>query len=380
MTRIAGVGTKREPVIDPVLERPLLGLHRAMNIDSFWKAVQRLLSAAIPNRLMGMTLQHNPILPMITRWTLPMPDGFFNAAPLKDYIAGRPHNRFVRINDVFSNRNSLIKSAFYRRYMAPQRCQHGVGLFFWKDERLICVIAIMRTATQGDLSSAEMKLLRQLYPQVLAALQRLGSLEREHSARMAFEEFLNRLPMPTILLRWNLKSIYQNRAARDFCALWEKGPEEAQLMNATSPIPSEILGRCRLLKQQWAHAQHPVAPLTGFKEERVRHPRSPHLRVTIHLKQLSSCGVAQPHFLIECEDLRRHAALSAGPAASARLPHLVRLTRREQEVARLVCEGRSNQEIADDACLSLPMVKKHLHAVFRKLEVPSRSRLITLMR
>jgi hypothetical protein len=94
MTRIAGVGTKREPVIDPVLERPLLALHRAMNIDSFWKAVQRLLSASIPNRLMGMTLQHNPILPMITSWTLPMPDGFFNAAPLKGYIAGRPRNRF----------------------------------------------------------------------------------------------------------------------------------------------------------------------------------------------------------------------------------------------------------------------------------------------
>jgi DNA-binding CsgD family transcriptional regulator len=153
-------------------------------------------------------------------------------------------------------------------------------------------------------------------------------------------------------------------------------------MNATSPIPSEILDRCRLLKQQWAHAQPRMlsGPRTDLKEERVHHPRSPHLRATIHLKQLSSCGVAQPHFLIECEDLRRHAALSKGPAASARLPHLVRLTRREQEVARLVCEGRSNQEIADDACLSLPMVKKHLHAVFRKLEVPSRSRLITLMR
>ena len=58
---------------------------------------------------------------------------------------------------------------------------------------------------------------------------------------------------------------------------------------------------------------------------------------------------------------------------------IVRLTRSEQEVARLVCEGRSNQEIANDACLSLPMVKKHLHAVFRKLEVPSRTRLVALM-
>src|SRR5258708_8187111 len=228
MRRRSRVSMKREPVIDPVLERPLLGLHRAMNIDSFWKAVQRLLSAAIPNRLMGMTLQHNPILPMITRWTLPMPDGFFNAVPLKGYIAGRPRNRFVRISDVFSNRSTLMKSAFYRRYMAPQRCLYGVGLFFWKDERLICVIAIMRTATQSDLSPAEMNLLRQLYPQVLTALLRLGSLEREHSARMAFEEFLNRLPMPTILLRWNLKSIYQNPTTRPFFAGWENGHHPAR--------------------------------------------------------------------------------------------------------------------------------------------------------
>jgi DNA-binding CsgD family transcriptional regulator len=379
MRRTSRVSMKREAVIDPSLEKTLLCLHAAMNVGSFWKAIQQLLAAAMPHRLIGLMLRPNPILPMIARWTLPMPDGFFAAQPFKSYIAAQPRHRFVRISDLFSNRSSLMKSAFYRRYMAPQKCAHGVNLFFWKDQRLICVIAIMRTATQGDLSPAEMNLLRQLYPQFLTALRRLRSLEREHSVRMDLEGFLSRLPLPTILLRWNLKPIYQNRAAREFCAVWEKGPEEAQLMNATSPIPSEILDRCRLLKQQWAQAQRPIAPLTGFKEERVHHPRSPHLRATLHLKQLGSAGVARPHFLIECEDLRRHAAPRAG-SAIARLPHLVRLTRREQEVARLVCEGRSNQEIADDACLSLPMVKKHLHAIFRKLEVSSRSRLITLMR
>src|SRR5205809_6812286 len=210
----------------------------------------------------------------------------------------------------------------------------------------------MRTAKQGDFTPVQTKLLRHLYPQFETALRRLHVLERERAARTAFEGFLSRLPLPTMLLRWNLKLIYQNRAARDFCAVWEKGPEEAQLTKATSPIPSEILDRCRLLKQQWAHAQRPVAPQTGFKEERVHHPRSPHLRATLHLKQLSSCGVAQPHFLIECEDLRRQAGAHTAPASSS-LPHLIRLTRREQEVARLVCEGRSNQEIADGARLSL---------------------------
>src|SRR5438094_1314420 len=269
MKRTSRVSMKREAVIDPSLEKTLLSLHAAMDVGSFWKAIQQLLAAAIPNCLIGLMLQPNPILPMIARWTLPMPDGFFTAEPLKSYIAAQPRQRFVRISDLFSNRSSLMKSTFYRRYMAPQRCAHGVGLFFWKGQRLVCVIAIMRTATQGDLSPAEMKLLQQLYPQFLTALCRLRSLEREHSLRMGLAEFLSRLPLPTILLRWNLKPIYQNRAARDFCAMWEKGPEEAQLMKAASPIPSEILDRCRLLKQQWAAAQPRTlsGPQTGFKEE-----------------------------------------------------------------------------------------------------------------
>jgi DNA-binding NarL/FixJ family response regulator len=62
------------------------------------------------------------------------------------------------------------------------------------------------------------------------------------------------------------------------------------------------------------------------------------------------------------------------------LSHLVRLTSREQNLARLVCDGRGNQEIADEAGLSLETVKRHLHSIFCKLEVSSRSRLMALMR
>jgi len=51
---------------------------------------------------------------------------------------------------------------------------------------------------------------------------------------------------------------------------------------------------------------------------------------------------------------------------------------REREVAELACEGRSNKEIAQNVCLRLQTVKKHLYSVFRKLEVPSRSRLVAL--
>src|SRR5438552_13992779 len=116
---------KREPMIDPVIEQPLLGLHRATNVDSFWKAAHRLLSAAIPNHLIRLTFQHDPVLPTIVRKTRPLPKGFFAAEPLKNHLAGKPRKTFVRLSDLFPDRNGLMKSDLYRRYLAPQNCRHG---------------------------------------------------------------------------------------------------------------------------------------------------------------------------------------------------------------------------------------------------------------
>ena len=378
MMRISKAGDNPETIIDSAVERPLLSLHGAIDIESFWKAVQGVIEAVLPGCFVGMTLQHNPILPMIARWTRPISDGSFNSKPLQVYIAAHPRSKFVRASDVFPRRSELMKSTFYRKFMVPQRCLYALGLFLWSGQRLIGVIVMMRTAEQGDLDEPEMKLLQHLYPHFQTALRRLGSLEREHSARAAFEEFLRRLPLPTILLRWNLKLAYQNQAAREFCALWERGPKMARLMNANAVLPSEILDGCRALKHRWEQSSSPNALQPGLEQKLVHHPKRPYLRATLSLKQLSSAGVARPHFLIECEELRRGTEPQHEPSG-ARLPHLVRLTGREQQLARLVCDGRSNQEIADDAGLSLQMVKKHLYAIFRKLEVTSRSQLMALM-
>jgi len=371
--------TNTQRVIDPALERPLLNLHRAMDIRSFWKAVQRLLSAAVPNRVIGLTLQHTPILPLIARWTQPMPRGFFAAEPLQSYVAKRPRQKFVRIGDLFSNRHSFIKSAFYRRYIAPQKCAHTIGLFFWNARRLLGVIVIVRDAKQGAFSRSEIKLIRQLYAQFRTALDRLRSAERERSVRVALEKFMRRVPLPTILLRWNLKLVYQNQAASDFCSVWQRGTERARSIKTKAALPSEILDRCRTLKQRWEELGPLHTSHSGFKDELVHHPARRHLRATISLKQISSAGLARPHFLIEFENLR-HSAVPKDEIVRTRLSHLVRLTRREQELARLVCDGRSNQEIADEIGLSLETVKKHLHSVFRKLEVSSRGRLTAMMR
>jgi DNA-binding CsgD family transcriptional regulator len=361
------------------LEKPLLKLHRAIDVRSFWKAVHQLLSASIPYHSVGSSLQQSPGVTVISRWTLRMPGDFFVAEPLRNYAMDPQRKKLVRLADLFDNHNSFERSVFYRRYIVPRKCAYGVAMFFWKRERLICTIAILRSAKQGDFSSSELKLLRQLYAQFLAALRRIESLERERLVRMNFQQFLRRLPLPTIILRWDLKPIYQNPAAREFCAVWEKGAEEAKRTKANSPVPAQIVDQCRVLKQRWLDAQSQInsGRQTEFIEEQVQHSGAPSLRATIQVAQIKSARVARPHFLIACEDLYPNASVFRRPQLF-HLPAFARLTRREREVAQLACQGHSNKEIAENACLSLQTVKKHLHSVFRKLQVPSRTRLVAL--
>jgi two-component system nitrate/nitrite response regulator NarL len=64
------------------------------------------------------------------------------------------------------------------------------------------------------------------------------------------------------------------------------------------------------------------------------------------------------------------AALPSGPA----------LTARESDVARLVAIGRRNKEIAHELGVSEGTVKMHLHNLYQKLEIGSRTELAILAR
>ena len=144
------------------------------------------------------------------------------------------------------------------------------------------------------------------------------------------------------------------------------------------PIPSEILDRCRVLKQQWTDAHRDANDVADEFQTRTGASSSITAFAGDNSAQADQVGrrsaATFPHQRAKIFVLNR----TVWRLGICRLPALVGLTRREQEVAQLVCQGRSNQEVADNARLSLPMVKKHLHAVFRKLQVPSRTRLVTL--
>src|SRR5215469_5961027 len=373
------VTTRLQSVLDPTLEKPLLHLHAAIDVDSFWKCVQDVIEAALPNCFIGLTLQHSPILPRIAKSTQKVPGSFFPIMPIKKYFSAHPHRNIVFINDFFSDERHFRRSSFYKGCMAPTNGRCAIGLFFWDIRHLLASIIVVRNLQRGELSPGEVRVIGHLHSQFQTALHQLHSRSRERVVRVALEQFMRRLPLPTVLLRWNLRLAYRNQAAAESCAVWQRGPLEARFIKLKAAIPPEILNQCRVLKKRWEQLSPLSLAPANLVDETVRHPTRCDLRATISLKQISSAAFARPHFLVEFESFQARAA-TGYQISSASLSHLVRLTSREQNLARLVCDGRSNQEIADEAGLSLETVKRHLHSIFCKLQVPSRSRLMALMR
>lgn len=72
--------------------------------------------------------------------------------------------------------------------------------------------------------------------------------------------------------------------------------------------------------------------------------------------------------------------LARRPGAAVPAPQDQHLTAREIEIARLLCRGVSNKEIAAELQLSVATIKNHVHSVLHKLQVQSRMQVAGLLR
>jgi DNA-binding NarL/FixJ family response regulator len=65
--------------------------------------------------------------------------------------------------------------------------------------------------------------------------------------------------------------------------------------------------------------------------------------------------------------------ISAEGARTADVRHGIRLTERQMEVLKLICEGKSNRDIAEQLGVAEITAKAHVSAIFRELKVVNRT-------
>ncbi len=97
---------------------------------------------------------------------------------------------------------------------------------------------------------------------------------------------------------------------------------------------------------------------------------------------LSSSGI--PALMERLRDLsvRSPVALDAGRDETGKTPsagNLDKLTKREQEIARLVATGENNKNIARQLDISERTVKAHLTSIFEKLKIRDRLQLVVYL-
>lgn len=182
---------------------------------------------------------------------------------------------------------------------------------------------------------------------------------------------LRNYDLASVVLDARLRVAWHNRAARTALQAWKQGgTAELKPGRHMGALPAEIITACEKLRAAWL-----AAPDTKRlrQTEHVRHPTRPGLSATVQLYGARETGVVAPGFIVHFE---LHATAAPAPAPSI----MSALTASEHEIALLLRQGMGNQEIADALGKSVDAVKFHLHQMFKKADVTTRSRLMLALR
>lgn len=368
------------------LDRAVLQLHAVQEMKDFWTAACAVLHAALPVHFICMCLRPFALMPStIFRERAPFASEdefrrFQELSPIAAFLSVRPGALVVRMSDIIAD-PELKRSEFYRRFMLPCGDRYFACLNFWHSGHFQGLIGLHRTGDQRDFTHADMVLMAQLHPHFDTVLHRILNLNRERAVRLSLEKLLVDLPMPTALLDWDLRVAWHNRSAIEACAAWNLGPERAAKEKRRSEIhiPGPLTAFCANFKVTWNPCLHRLCSLTSPQGVYFSPESQPGLRALINLLQLDAAPLSMPMFLIRFEDNRP--VFCSGNGENARTAGLLsRLSPRERDVAWLVGQGLSNDEVALHLSKSILTVKRQLRSIYQKLNIAGRGRLTAMLR
>ena len=354
----------------PDVQRELLAVHEAIQPKTLGRAVTRLVETLVaPTR--GVSLVLRPLefvmplmfaqpacLPLFQDWIRQnhKTDLWLKRCPM----AGRP--RVIRHTDHTPD-EVMVRSRFYHICL-PYGIRFGAAMVVWRGDAPLAFVQILRSADHGDFSDAEMERLEAVYPHIAAAVRRMFRLHSERATRLSLDKFLRSLPEAMVLLDPELKVVHYNSAAIEACAKWNLGASRARALKRATDfeLPHDVLEVCRGLG----------ASAPGHVQVYAK-PGNPRFSCRMRKLQLHSSPLYRPMTLLRFDDSEMMPR-DRDPAQTFWVHSA--LTPCERELALLVCEGKTNREIAQELCKSGSTVRNQLHSIYEKLHISRRAQLI----
>ncbi|MDD3179060.1 MAG: LuxR C-terminal-related transcriptional regulator [Opitutaceae bacterium] len=375
---------------DPVLRPTIVNMEVAANLPEFWGALQQFIRAAFPHhhsatlfldakeKVPGsLTLHSAPTMPGADWWRARA-----RLTPTHAWLDTHPGVKLYGLDDVVPDRRKLRQSDFYHRVLEAEGWDKMLGLTLWEKGERKSILCLRRAFDQGPFTPAEKALLLELHPVLDRNLRRLEKHEEEVIARSSLQQFINLLPQGILLVNARHELVFANYEAFEECAAWNLGEKAARQVNgrAVFTIPPPFLNAyLELMDQHYTQAlAAPDAPLVPIRR-RLVHPDCPHLQADLSLFSLDDPLMSRPYLFAQMVN-RAVFNAPAAPALDRQFTVLSRLTQRERDVALLVRDGLSNQEIAARLSKGVGTVKNQIQSIFTKLEINSRSKLISLLR
>jgi len=375
-------------------QNALLTLHRALEFDELWGALQGLFEELVPHDTLVMSVNY-------LDWKSESSTKRFSSANSR-----HPHDEHANLmvanegrsffqpfleahhgiaayqhSQLASDPRKIPQHAYYRRYMARYDWRYSAHLLFWHGRGVETSFALRRRAEQGDFTPREMELLQAVHPHIKVAFDRMKTFEQERQRRRLLERFYRAKPDAVLFLDWNVQPIYASQEALALCASWNLGADRARSYTpqAVFVIPEEIRRACDELQREW-QARTPAAAAPRAHPERLVSAAQPGYEALVTLRPEKDGTLTKPVFVVR---LRVSDVAPGQPAAlpepgNARLLHL--LSPAERELAQLVCAGLTNKEIAAALRKTEGSVKVQLSGIFQKLRVNSRAKLIVALR
>jgi DNA-binding CsgD family transcriptional regulator len=370
-------------------EELLLPLHAATEVDELWAAVLPLLRATMtPSVRVTLFLGHfemrearlvftDPPIERASEWFKER--GRIN--PFSAFIAARRRVRHYRFSDVVGAKPVFARTEFYRRFAKPEGWDKGMSVLFWRGDEVKAMFSLYRAPQHPEFDDGDLARIETLRPHIETAIDRVQKLQHERLRRKVLEEFNRHIPIGLLLLDWDLHPVFANHQAVQECAVWVHGPAVARglVSRERMQVPAAVCAVCEQLRVEILKANAKERPKFPQRVERLVHPSTSERLASVSAVNAAPGLLARPGFLVVLENrtMERRTEANVTPE---RQRLLWALTPSEREIALLICEGCSNQEIARRLKKSLLTIKKQATSVFAKLNVPSRARLMALLR